>query len=200
MDLRLPRERSFMSPTTRPALIIAVFLFVGCSRAPERAARPAGELPTATVRWPDALPRAFARAERFEVLALDPFTQSDTIPDNYYGWRVVGRAAVTDRPARARLIESLRRSLRQPGVEPGFCFHPRHGLSVTRAGRTVDLVICFECSRFESYENGEQTDFAPVGGAPEPLFNDLLRAACASATGHPGWPRRSDGTEAVRVD
>ena len=32
------------------------------------------------------------------------------------------------------------------------CFNPRHGIHATRQGRTVDLLICFECLQIEIFE------------------------------------------------
>jgi hypothetical protein len=40
------------------------------------------------------------------------------------------------------------------GIAAG-CFNPRHGLRLKGGGKSVDLVICFECLQVEVFVNGE---------------------------------------------
>ena len=61
------------------------------------------------------------------------------------------------------------------------CFNPRHGIRATHDGKTVELVICFECSSFDIYSGSEgsveKTKHLLVGKSPEATFNKVLKDA-----------------------
>lgn len=61
----------------------------------------------------------------------------------------------------------------------GFgCFNPRHGIRATSGGKTIDLLICFECRHFEVYENGKLVRQRSLAtDAPLPVFNRILTKA-----------------------
>jgi hypothetical protein len=48
---------------------------------------------------------------------------------------------------------------------------------VTARGRTVDLVICFECNQVQVWQGDNLVTTFIVGGAPERVFDQALRDA-----------------------
>jgi hypothetical protein len=57
------------------------------------------------------------------------------------------------------------------------CFNPRHGIRASREGKTIDLVICFECLQVYVYaEEGRQGSFLTTS-SPQPVFDQVLREA-----------------------
>ena len=58
------------------------------------------------------------------------------------------------------------------------CFNPRHGIRAVSGGKTVDLLICFECRKFEVYENGKLVQQKGLStDAAQPYFNSVLTQA-----------------------
>ncbi len=96
-------------------------------------------------------------AEVFELLTLKPvYTHhaDATEPGIWHDCEVLGRVAVTDPKLRTELIESLNRSVRERGTMFA-CFNPRHAIHAVWKGKSVDVVICFECEQFDLYD-GDQ--------------------------------------------
>jgi hypothetical protein len=78
---------------------------------------------------------------------------------------------------RKRLADALRL-----GAEDNFgmaagCFIPRHGLHLVGGGKTVDLVICFQCLQVQVFENGKETKGFLTSHDPQPEFDAILKAA-----------------------
>jgi hypothetical protein len=64
----------------------------------------------------------------------------------------------------------------------GLCFTPRHGIHATRAGATVDLVVCFECLQIYLYVNGSEIRNGGevrflTSKSPEAVFDKVLADA-----------------------
>jgi hypothetical protein len=122
----------------------------------------------------DAL-KALTNAERYELLSLDP-QRSETPPaDEFRGWRVLGRTVIDDAPTRKKLTDALRAGAREKDIAPAACFEPRHGIRVTKGGRTTDFVICFACSQAQVFEAGEKRDGFLVSHSPEATFDAVLQ-------------------------
>lgn len=97
---------------------------------------------------------------------------------------ILGRTVIADPAAKAALLASFYdgfvappdpRGLKQIGMG---CFNPRHGLRATHNGKTVDLLICFGCMKFNGYLGDHQ--FAVnkgINAAPAEKFNAVLTAA-----------------------
>jgi hypothetical protein len=56
---------------------------------------------------------------------------------------------------------------------------PRHAIhATTYADKTVDVLICFQCSRVEFYLDGQmQNPDLPTSGSPEPILDKILTDA-----------------------
>lgn len=110
-------------------------------------------------------------AERFELMSLDP-SHEDFDPrraGTMHGYRIVGRAAVSDGAEQRRLVEGVLSGVEAKEVESAKCFNPRHGIRAERGGRVVEVVICFGCKRVEVYVDGAVVS---VGGTTEVRMED----------------------------
>ncbi len=125
------------------------------------------------------IPRGAATALRdpdtFELLSLDP--ERGRKDADFHRFKVLGRTTVTDPAMRQRLYNSLQSGARWNVPIPSLCFDPRHGIRVTSKGRTVDLVICFECSQVQVWQGDSLVTSFIVGQSPEPVFDQALRDA-----------------------
>jgi hypothetical protein len=90
-------------------------------------------------KLPDAVVKALEKAEELEVYSLDGEDK-----DGWRGWKVLGKTTVTDADARKALAAVVVKGVGE-GAKGARCFIPRHGLRAAHAGKTYDLVICFEC-------------------------------------------------------
>ena len=77
-----------------------------------------------------------------------------------YHFPVLGRVSITD-------------------PEGHLCFFPRHVLRVVKGGRTIDLVICFQCNSYRVYADGKPASdkSPPVGKSSQDLLNKILADA-----------------------
>src|SRR6266511_2767014 len=76
----------------------------------------------------------------------------------------------------AKREKSLYRAINY-GSMPAACFNPRHGLRAEMNGKSVDLVICFECSGLIVYA-GKEKGVAVLSSIPaQRLYNRIMRAA-----------------------
>jgi hypothetical protein len=116
---------------------------------------------------------AMRNADSFELLSLDPERGRDDA--DFHRFKVLGRTMVTDPATRKRLYSALQSGARWNLPFPAMCFNPRHGIRVTAGGRTVDLVICFECSQVQVWQGGSHLTTFIVGQSPESVFDQALR-------------------------
>ncbi len=141
---------------------------------PQRADRPNNEL-SAEIK------AVLDTGERFVLLTLDPTNPagrdaSNPLPDDaFHDYRVLGRTEISDRKERAELLQALYQGVQESDGSVALCFSPRHGISATLAGETVDLVICFECLSMEVHSKTKggvlTTDY------PRSTFNRVARRA-----------------------
>src|SRR5688500_15722314 len=93
-------------------------------------------------KLPDSVPEALTKAEKVELLSLDPEHESKgAVKDGFHGWKVLGRTELKE-DDRRKVLEALEKGV--PGDKGGArCFIPRHGIRVHKGKETLDLVICF---------------------------------------------------------
>ena len=122
---------------------------------------------------------ALQNAEKYELLSLDPNRSTTVPPDNFHGWKVLGRVSVEDAATRKKLNDALRDGARGNDGMAAACFNPRHGIRATPAagGQPTDLVICFECLSANVYQGGQKTGSFLTTESPQPTFDRVLRAA-----------------------
>jgi hypothetical protein len=134
-------------------------------------------------RIPEVVERLFDKAEMFELFSLDPKLGSAKEgkgvkgKDYFYGWQVLGKTEVKGEAERKRLADAL-----QSGAEDNHgavekCFIPRHGVRLKGGGKTVDLVICFECLQVEVFVDGKREKGFLTSGEPQQAFDATLKTA-----------------------
>jgi hypothetical protein len=113
-------------------------------------------------------------AETLELLSLS----GEQDARGWHGYRLLGKTAVGSPDVRARLVTALESGIAKSTGPGARCFVPRHGLHAVSGDRTVDLLICFECSWVRVFTAGAETPAAVVTTSdPQPLFDQVLRAA-----------------------
>jgi hypothetical protein len=117
------------------------------------------------------------KAEQIELLSIDPQrSDKDGPKDAFHGHKVLGKTTVKG-DARKELVEAFVKGM-EGKIDPAKCFNPRHGIRATHEGKTVDLVICFECAQFEVYlGTDEKAKHLLVNKSPEPAFDKVLKDA-----------------------
>jgi hypothetical protein len=134
-------------------------------------------------RIPESVEGLLAKADTFELYSLDPAREpeergkAEPAKDTFHGWKVLGKTEVKGEAERKGLADALRL-----GAEDNFgvvaaCFIPRHGLRLTGGGKTVDLVICFQCLSVQVFMNGERKGGFLTTGDPQKAFDAVLKAA-----------------------
>lgn len=95
-------------------------------------------------------------AARVELYALRPepaqFEPAGDGTRRFHGYEVLGDAALTDPGLATQLAQLISRGLAESDGSAALCFNPRHGVRVVREGRTLDLVICYECKQIYVYD------------------------------------------------
>lgn len=95
-----------------------------------------------------------------------------------YGYPLLGKVAITDPGKRRDVLAAVRADLRGEGVS-ARCFRPRHVLRAVAGGRTVDLLICYECGNYKLYQDGElvRSRLQLTGTSAAPVLNAVLTDA-----------------------
>ena len=96
-----------------------------------------------------------------------------------YDHQVLGKVEVTNCRQVREVLAAVRRSIWKPPERGANCFWPRHVVRVVKGGETIDMVICFECSRYEVYREGKRTTETTqlLSRDDESLFDKLLSDA-----------------------
>jgi len=127
-------------------------------------------------RLPEEAASILGKAKQFELLSLDPASGSDKPTGSFRGYRVLGKTTVNDR-ARKDLAQAFLKGM-EGKIDPKRCFKPRHGVRATHDGKTIELVICFECTQFDVYVgSAEKGQRLLVSMRPEPVFDKVLKDA-----------------------
>lgn len=121
---------------------------------------------------PPKIRQVLEDAETLEVLGLSSEDRSGI------GWEPDVKAQLAKGTERAALLNSFFFDA-SAGPNPSACFVPRHGLKATYKGKTVEVIICFQCHLFVvrgdlgKYNGGVYRD----GSASHHLFEALLESA-----------------------
>ena len=137
---------------------------------------------------PPKVEKVLNSGQQFTLLSLDPAYLSDADkqrlgPDAlFHEFRILGKAELRDPSERATLVRALLAGIADANGTPVNCFDPRHGISATLDGETLELLICFECLQIKVFFNGQPLiidRFAEVltSRLPRPLFNLALKKA-----------------------
>jgi len=126
------------------------------------------------------------KAESLQLLSLDPDEKAGPKARNHFhGYRVLGSTEVKGKADRQKLLAALSKGLADSDGTVARCFIPRHGIRASQGGKTVELVICFECLQVRGYLDGKRFDLSTTAG-PQPAFDALLKAAKVKLPAAPG--------------
>jgi hypothetical protein len=114
------------------------------------------------------------KADTFELYSLDPGPRK--VAGGFHGWKVLGKTPVKDAAARKRILAAVYKGLADSDGTVANCFNPRHGIRATHKGKTVDLVICFECLQVQFHAGKEQATELTTA-SPQPTLDKVLKDA-----------------------
>jgi hypothetical protein len=136
----------------------------------------AGPAVSADNKLPESALKVLQSATEFELYSID-FAHTDKEKTGFHNMKVAGKTTVKDADTRKKLVTEFVKGL-EGEINPARCFNPRHGIRATYDGKTVDLVICFECAQFKLYEGKDaEPKTLLIGKGPEPAFDKVLRDA-----------------------
>jgi hypothetical protein len=126
-------------------------------------------------------------AVTLEFYSLDPTPRKEKPQDDFHGWKVLGKTVVKSKATRSQLLEALRQGIADNTGIAAACFNPRHGIRAKADGKTLDLVICFECLSIQIFLDDKRTSVL-TADTPQETFDKILKAA-----GVPLPPKPKDG-------
>lgn len=119
--------------------------------------------------------------ERFILFSLDPIhpvirARTAQAPgETFHEYAVLGKTEIRDGKQRGELLRALYQGISDSDGFVAACFDPRHGISATLGGETVDLVICFECKYIQTHAKAGTS--VSTERSPAQAFNRALEAA-----------------------
>jgi hypothetical protein len=114
------------------------------------------------------------KADEIELYSLDPDRKTRTKTGGLRGWKVLGKTTLSGGEKKA-IVQALQKGVADSDGSAAKCFNPRHGIVATHGGKTVELVICFECSSISGSIDGTRFSKLTAGG-PAEVFNRMLEA------------------------
>ncbi len=130
-------------------------------------------------KLPDAVTKALEKADAVELYALtgDRADKEKDQDKNWRGWKSLGSTKLTKAADKKALSGTVTKGVAE-GDGGSRCFIPRHGISVTHAGTTYELVICFECSWVYLYtDKGDKPQVFMTTGVPQKALDKFLTDA-----------------------
>jgi hypothetical protein len=115
-------------------------------------------------------------AVTLEFFSLDPTPPKEKPREEFHGWKVLGKTVVKNRATRTQLLEALRQGIADNTGIAAACFNPRHGIRAKADGKTLDLVISFECLSMQLYLDDKRTSVL-TADTPQGTFDKILKAA-----------------------
>jgi hypothetical protein len=116
------------------------------------------------------------KAESIELLSLDPTRRQEKSKDDFHGWKVLGKTILKKEDDRKTAWTAIEKGIKDNDGSAAACFNPRHGIRATHDGKTVELVICFECLTLHVYVDGKQSS-ALTTRSPQKALDKILTDA-----------------------
>lgn len=124
--------------------------------------------------------KLLAEAEKVTLYSLDGWDQdclkeSNKKAEKLCSYPVLGKIEITDATTQKEVVDAMSKGLEYEGPRPA-CFVPRHALRTVKSGRTIDCLICFECSQAQIHYEGKFKTLS-IEKSPQELLNRLLKQA-----------------------
>lgn len=155
---------------TLPTLLAAFLMLVlGAVALPACAAEP---------KIPASVAKALQESKTFELYSLNPNVEDKPDDTNFQGWKILGKTSIDDAKTRASLVAALQKGVADntDGIIAA-CFMPRHGIRLSHRGKTIDIVICFQCYSSKVFIDGKPTEGFIHTDSPRDTFNKVLKDA-----------------------
>lgn len=96
----------------------------------------------------------------------------------FHGYEILGKTTLGKAAIRRRVRSAIETGIAESDGVSG-CFRPRHGLRARHDGKTLDLLICFECLSIKVVVGDEQS-FVWTSQSPQKTLDRVLREAGAT--------------------
>jgi hypothetical protein len=156
----------------RRFLVLAASVFVLLAGAPNSAQQRGSDRHFPENKIPESAKAILEQADQFELLSLRPYP---FVEGGFHQHEILGRTEIVDAKTRNSLVTALEKGVAENHGSEMMCFNPRHGIHVTRHGKKVDFLICFECLQVQIHSD-LQGRFL-VSHSPQPVFDKVLRDA-----------------------
>ena len=91
------------------------------------------------------------------------------------GYSVIKACVIEDRATREEILHAFERGIADHrGGVPVDCFRPRHAIRIVLDGVTTDHLICFQCSNWKVWMNGEPAGGGHTSEASKATFDRIL--------------------------
>ena len=125
-------------------------------------------------RLPADVTGILEKADEIELYSLNPDKRTKKATGGLRGWIVLGQTTLSGDEKKA-ILEALHKGIADSDGSVAACFNPRHGIKATHDGKTVELVICYECSSISGWNDGTRFSVLTADG-PAKEFNRVLEA------------------------
>jgi hypothetical protein len=151
----------------RTALVLTAL----CALAANMRSLAAGDPKTgAPKKLPEAVVKILEGADQLVLASVDP-------GDGKNFGKELGSIVIKDAAQRKQILAALYKSVAE-GKGVAKCFEPRHSISATKDGMTVEMVICFQCDRLHlTVGKQKEPTIVPISGSAEPVLNKILKDA-----------------------
>lgn len=133
-------------------------------------------LTSAAAALPADTRKLLDRAETVELLSLDPNRRDEKGKGSFHGYKVLGKVDLKMKADRAKVLKALYKGIDDSDGSVAACFIPRHGIRAKVDGKTVEIVICFQCHSMNVYIGDKKTSVL-TDGSPAATFNKVLTDA-----------------------
>lgn len=119
--------------------------------------------------------QTFLNSNKLTLYRLEPESQSNG-SERFRGFSVLGKTEIDTVPHQKELKAAFITEMAT--AKSAGCFNPSHGLrAVADDGKMVDVVISFECGKFQVYSGDAQGEGSIKAESLKVPFNQILRNA-----------------------
>ncbi len=117
------------------------------------------------------------QASSIELYSLDPIESEKSPPKDggLHGWKVLGKTTAEGN-LKQEMLTAVTTAIGQKATG-ARCFWPRHAIRAVHEGKTVDLVICYECSWVYVFFDKDQKPTILTTSSAQEALDKVLRAA-----------------------